>query len=178
MQTLENIERDHSGFIRAFSLRDCLQLFNERRRLSLILDYVFGNGVSMALPDDGITLAYSRKSGRIRFVYHDGKLFATMKPSGDVALTVYGATLLLRRKAFLRNCVVVDDDAAGFVRKGKSAFCKFVKSAGSHVLPRSEVAVLDTKGHVVGVGRAIMAGKFMAQFRSGVAVKVREGSGN
>jgi uncharacterized protein with predicted RNA binding PUA domain len=154
-----------------------LQFLDERRRLSIILDYVFGNGVSRALPKEGLKLVYSRKSGRVKFVFYRDKLFATMKPSGDVALTVYGATMLLKSKAFLKNCVVVQDDAAKFVSQGKSAFCKFVKSAGVNVLPRSEVAVLDSRGRVVGVGRAVMAGKFMREFISGAAVKVREGSG-
>ncbi len=153
-----------------------MQFLNERRRLSIILDYVFGNGVSKALPKEGLKLLYSRKSGRVKFVFHGSKLFATMKPSGDVALSVYGATLLLKSSAFRKNCVVVQDDAAIFVSQGKSAFCKFVKSAGANVLPRSEVAVLDGKGRVVGVGRAIMAGKFMAEFSHGVAVKTRQGA--
>lgn len=154
-----------------------MQLLDPRRRLSIILDYVFGNGVSKALPKEGLKLVYSRKSGRVKFVFHGDKLLATMKPSGDVALTVYGATCLLRSKAFLKNCVVVNDDAATFVSRGKSAFCRFVKSAGVNVLPRSEVAVLDSRGRVVGVGRAIVAGKFMREFISGTAVKIREGSG-
>jgi uncharacterized protein with predicted RNA binding PUA domain len=153
-----------------------LQFLDERRRLSIILDYVFGNGVSKALPKEGLKLVYSRKSGRVKFIFYRDELFATMKPSGDVALTVYGATLLLRGKAFLKNCVVVQDDAAKFVSQGKSAFCRFVKSAGVNVLPRSEVAVLDSKGRVVGVGRAIMAGRFMREFSHGVAVKTRQGA--
>ncbi len=153
-----------------------MQFLDERRRLAIILDYVFGNGVSRALPKEGLKLVYSRKSGRVRFVFYDGKLFATMKTSGDVALTIFGATMLLKSRAFRKNCVVVQDDAATFVSQGKSAFCKFVTSAGVNVLPRSEVAVLDGRGRVVGVGRAIMAGKFMREFISGVAVKVREGS--
>jgi len=109
-------------------------------------------------------------------VLHEGRHFATVKTSGAIALTVYGATFLAGNKAFLRNCVYAKEDAIEFVKKGKSLFCKFVESAGEEVLPRGEVAVLDSKGQVIAVGRAVIAGRFMPEFTHGVAVKVREGS--
>ena len=155
-----------------------MQLFDERRRLSLMFDYVFGRGVSGALPKSGLKPVYSRKSGRVKEVLHDGRLFATVKTSGAIALSVYGANKMVKSRAFLRNCVVVKDDAVEFVKEGKSVFCKYVDSAGRDVLPRSEVAVLDRGGRVIGVGRAIIAGRYMQQFYSGVAVKVRQGAGS
>ena len=155
-----------------------MQLFDEKRRLSLMFDYVFGRGVSGALPKSGLKPVYSRKSGRVKEVLHDGRLFATVKTSGAIALSVYGASKMVKSRAFLRNCVVVKDDAVEFVKEGKSVFCKFVDSAGGDVLPRSEVAVLDRGGRVIGVGRAIIAGRYMQQFYSGVAVKVRQGAGS
>ncbi len=155
-----------------------MELFDERRRLSLMFDYVFGRGVSGALPKSGLKPVYSRKSGRIKGVLHDGRIFATVKTSGAIALSVYGASHMVRSRTFLRNCVVVKDDAVEFVKEGKSVFCKYVESAGKDVLPRSEVAVLDRGGRVIGVGRAIIAGRYMQLFYSGVAVKVRRGSGS
>ena len=155
-----------------------MQLFDERRRLSLMFDYVFGRGVSGALPKSRLKAVYSRKSGRVKEVLHDGRLFATVKTSGAIALSVYGANKMVKSRAFLRNCVVVKDDAVEFVKEGKSVFCKYVDSAGRDVLPRSEVAVLDRGGRVIGVGRAIIAGRYMQQFYSGVAVKVRQGAGS
>jgi len=142
-----------------------------------MFDYVFGKGVSKALPQSGLQPVYSKRSGRIKQVLHEGRLFATIKNTGAIALTIYGATCLVRSRTFLRNCIVVKDEATEFVKDGKSVFCKFVESAGKDVLPRSEVAVLDRGGAVIGVGRAVMAGRFMQQFYSGVAVKVRQGSG-
>jgi len=155
-----------------------LQVFDEKRLLSLMFDYVFGKGVSRALPRSGLKPVYSRKSGRVKQVLHEGRLFATVKTSGAIALSVYGATHMVRSRTFLRNCVVVKDDAVEFVKQGKSVFCKFVESAGRDVLPRSEVTVLDRGGRVIGVGRAVIAGRFMQMFYSGVAVKVRQGSGS
>ena len=152
-----------------------MPLLDERRRLSIMLDYVFGKGVGRAASKGELRLVYSKRSGRVKLVFVDGKLFATVKPSGAFALTMYGAKILSKRPAFRKNYVVVADEVAEFVHGGKSVFCKFVKSAGSNVYPKSEVAVVDSKGKVLGVGLAVMNGKHMSLFKSGVAVKVRTG---
>ena len=152
-----------------------MQLPDERRRLSIMLDYLFGNGVSKALPREGMKLVYSRRSGRVKLVYHKDKLFATVRPNGSMALSVYAASILSTSRPFLKNCVTVDDDAVPFVKGGKSVFCKFVTKAGSRIRPKGDVAVLDKSRRVIGVGTAVMAGQFIQQFKTGAAVKVREG---
>lgn len=140
-----------------------------------MVDYLFGEGVSRMLPDQGFRLYFSRRSGRVKLVHYEGRLFATVKPNGAFALTVYGAAMLSRSPRFRQNCVSVSDDAVRFVRGGKSVFCKFVSRVGKNVRPRGEVAVVDRKGRVVGVGTAVLSGAHMALFKSGVAVKVRTG---
>jgi len=141
----------------------------------MMIDYVFGKGVSRALPKQDLRLVYSRKSGRVKLVFHGELLFATVKPNGAMALSLYGAELLLRSPKFRENCVTVANETAGFVHGGRSVFCKFVTSAGRNILPRSEVVILDSRGNVLGVGMAVMNGKFMKQFKSGAAVKIRAG---
>ncbi len=150
-----------------------MKLFDPWRQVAIILDYEFGKGTSKALPKRGLRLHYSKKSERVKQIAHAGRLFATMKPNGAVALTIYGATTLARSKAFLANAVVVKEEAVEFVKEGRSVFCKFVESVGSHVLPGGEVVLLDRSGRVIGVGRAKIHGKYMSQFDTGVAVKVR-----
>ena len=148
---------------------------DERRRLSIMVDYLFGRGVSRAIPREGMKLVYSRRSGRVKLVYHDDRLFATVRPNGTMALSIYAAAVLSRSRAFRRNCVTVREDAVPFVKGGKSVFCKIVAGAGDRVSPRGDVAILDPRGRVIGVGRATMNGGYMSQFKSGAAVKVREG---
>jgi 7-cyano-7-deazaguanine tRNA-ribosyltransferase len=140
-----------------------------------MVDYLFGRGVCAALPKRGIRLVRSRRSGRVKLVFVDGELFATVKPNGAMALSMLGAETLARSPAFRQNCVAVADEAVEFVRGGKSVFCKFVTWAGSNVLPRSEVTVVDGSGRVLGVGMSVLNGKFIKQFKSGAAVKVRVG---
>ena len=145
------------------------------RQVSLIVDYQFGRGVSRALPKEGFRLYYSRKSPRVKLIHHDGRLFATVKPNGSLALSMYAANLLSRSSRFRENCVQVSDDVAQFVTGGRSVFNKFVVSAGRNVFPKSEVTVVDSTGRVVGVGMAVLNGAHMTQFKTGVAVKVRTG---
>lgn len=140
-----------------------------------MVDYLFGRNVSKAIPREGMRLVYSRRSGRVKLVYHNDKLFATVRPNGSMAITTYAATILSRSHQFLPNCVTVNDDAVPFVKGGKSVFCKFVTRAGGRIRPKSDVAVLDKTGKVIGVGTSVMAGQFIQQFKTGAAVKVREG---
>ena len=108
-------------------------------------------------------------------VFHGERLLATVKPNGAMALSLYGAELLAKSSKFRENSVTVADETAGFVHGGKSVFCRFVTSAGRNIFPRSEVAVIDSKGNVLGVGMAVLNGKVMKQFKSGAAVKIRVG---
>ena len=147
----------------------------DSRKLSIMVDYLFGKGVSRVLPEEGFRLYYSRRSARVKLIHHDGRLFATVKPNGAMALSIYGADLLSRSPRFKDNCVQVSDDVAEFVRGGKSVFNKFVVFAGRNVYPRSEVAIINGNGRVIGVGTAVLNGAHMAHFKTGVAVKVRAG---
>jgi predicted RNA-binding protein (TIGR00451 family) len=45
------------------------------------------------------------------------------------------------------------------------------------IRPCEEVVVLNEKGAVVAVGRAVLSGKEMRAFKRGVAVRVRKGVG-
>jgi conserved protein with predicted RNA binding PUA domain len=150
-----------------------MRLLDGRKQFSVMLDYEFGVGTSSVLPKTGLKFVYSKRSDRLKQVLHDGRLFATIRPNGVISPTHYGASLLIKSKAYAKNSVVVDQAAVEFVSEGKSVFCKFVKSVGGHVLPSGEVAVLDPAGKVIAVGSARMHGDHMRGFKAGVAVKVR-----
>ncbi len=150
-----------------------MKLLDDTRRFSLMLDYEFGRGTSSAMPRIGLEFLHSRRSDRLKQVNHEGRIFAVIRPNGAIALSLYGAGLLASSKAFMQNSVTVSDDAAKFVRNGKSVFCKFVVKTGRHVLSGGEVVVLDTGRRPIAVGRAKIPGIYMREFKAGVAVKVR-----
>jgi len=138
-----------------------------------MLDYEFGAGTSRALPSEGFEYLYSRRSDRLKQVMYGRRIFAVIRPNGAIALSLYAAKLLASSKVFMQNSVTVSDEAAPFVRKGKSVFCRFVLSTGRHVPAGGEVVVLDRRGRPIAVGRAKLPGAYMREFKAGVAVKVR-----
>lgn len=143
----------------------------------MTLDYLFGSGVSASVPKDGLRYEFSRRTGRMKRVYLNDKLLATLRHDGGVALTVFGASMLLESGKFRANCVVVQEGVEEFVAAGKSVFCKHVVECGDNIRPASDVAVLDHEGKVVAVGKAVLSAKMMHAFKVGVAVKVRQGLG-
>lgn len=160
-----------------FSFHPVRAGLDAEEKFAMSLDYIFGRGVSRGLPLERLEFTYSRRTGRVKTVSLDGRLLATIRSDGSVALTVYGASLLIERPAFRENCIVVVKGVDQFVAEGKSVFAKHVASCGERIRPSSDVAVLNTGGEVIAVGRAVLSAKMMRQFESGVAVKVRESIG-
>jgi uncharacterized protein with predicted RNA binding PUA domain len=147
-----------------------------RRFAETMLDYVFGAGVSEALEGKEVSVECSKKTGRIKHIYVDGKLLATLRPDGGLALTLHGARVLLKSKVFRENCVTVSEEAEEAARAGKSIFAKHIIKAGRRIRPSSEVVVLNKRGELLAVGKAVLSAKMMKVFECGVAVKVRAGN--
>ncbi|MGQ9719455.1 MAG: PUA domain-containing protein [Nitrososphaerales archaeon] len=149
-----------------------------KEKLSMTMDYLFGRGTSSVIPTDRLSFAFSKRTGRMKSVLLDGKLLATLRSDGGIALTIHGAELLASHPRFFENCVVVRDEAREHIAMGRSAFAKHVVSCGDRIRPGSEVVVLDTNRKVIAVGKAILSARMMGSFKQGVAVKVREGIKN
>ncbi len=141
-------------------------------KLKHTIDALFGNGISKNLPKD-IEMTFSRKTGRIREVYHNKKLLCTLRIDGGLAVSPYFAQILLKNKKFRQNCIEIDDDSKPFVQDGKSVFCKHVTWAGKNVLIGADVPVLY-QNQVIAVGRAVVNSEMMMTLKRGVAVKVRD----
>ena len=140
-------------------------------KLQHSLDALFGNGVSKQLPKD-IELIFSRKTGRIRTVSHEGKLLCTLRIDGGLAINPYFAQMLLQSKVFRENCVEINEDAAPFVEKGRSVFCKHVVWCGKNIRISADTPILF-KNQVIAVGKAILSSEMISDFDRGVAVKIR-----
>ncbi|MCV0410899.1 PUA domain-containing protein [Nitrosopumilus sp.] len=141
-------------------------------KLRYSLDALFGNGVSKYLPKN-IEMIFSRKTGRIRTVLHEGKLLCTLRIDGGLAISPYFAQILLKSKTFKENCVEINKDAAPFVMDGKSVFCKHVVWCGNKVRISADTPVLF-KGRVIAVGKAVLSHEMISDFNRGVAIKVRD----
>jgi uncharacterized protein with predicted RNA binding PUA domain len=141
-------------------------------KLKYTLDALFGNGVSKYLPKN-IEMTFSRKTGRMKTVTHEGKLLCTLRIDGGLAITPYFAQILLKSKKFKENCLEINQDAAPFVKEGKSVFCKHVVWCGKNVQIASDTPVLY-KDKVIAVGKAILSYEMISDFNRGMAIRVRD----
>jgi predicted RNA-binding protein (TIGR00451 family) len=146
------------------------------RKLVGVANYQFGAGVGSVLFNKRIRVECSRRTGRIRYIYRNDHLIATLRPTdGYLALTPDGANLILSARGPRPNIVVVQADVADVVRGGGDVFAKHVVEADSSIRPAEEVIVTDERGVLLGVGRAVLSGSDMICFKRGVAVKLRKG---
>ena len=164
------------------------QLFvNPYEKICSHVDFVFGNGISSILPEN-LDIEYSKKTGKIKSFSIDDKLIGTFRTDGGIALTIYGANVLLEHKQFLEHCIVPLEDAIPFVSEGRSLFVKHVLHCGSSVKCGSEVAVIDNNQSILAVGRSLFSSGYYAQMTNehalkshsasqlrGIGVKIREG---
>jgi len=145
---------------------------NNTLKLEHTIDALFGQGVSKFLPKR-ITIIFSKKNGRIRTVHHNSELLCTLRIDGGLAITPYFAQLLLKSRKFKENCIEINQDAAPYVEKGFSVFCKHVLWCGKNIRIASDTPILF-HNKVIAVGRAVLSSQMIGCFERGVAVKVRD----
>jgi len=150
--------------------------WRELRELRSLLAYQFGPGAERLL-EGRVEVRLSPLTGRIREVYVDGELVGTIRASdGFFVPSIRGAERILALLESPRSRVIVRSDVAQFVAEGRSAFCKHVVAADPEIRPGDEVAVVDERGGLLAVGRAVISGCLMSSKKLGVAVKVRKGT--
>lgn len=147
------------------------------QKIRCVADYQFGKGVGEHFFPDTVKIVYSKNTGKIRYIYSDGKLIATLRPTtGLFILTIAGAKRMINVVNPLRLWVRVEDYAEPFVVKGRSAFAKHIVEADPEIRPKEEVIVVSKKNEVLAVGRALLTGREMKAFKRGIAVQVRRGA--
>ncbi|MBS7648406.1 MAG: PUA domain-containing protein [candidate division WOR-3 bacterium] len=145
-------------------------------RIRKIADYQFGKNVGKRLFPDNVEIVFSRRTGRIKYIYLEGNLLATLNPTtGLFKLTIEGAKRVLSFMESKRLWVKVNAAAVSFVERGGDVFAKHVVDSDEEIRPGEEVIVVNCRDEVVAVGRAILSGTEMKFFKRGVAVKVRRG---
>lgn len=146
------------------------------RRIRSVADYQLGKGVGAKLFPENVEIVRSKRTGRIRYVYLDGKRLATLRPTdGLFSLSILGAKRIVENAFSARCLITVKDDVSKFIAEGGDVFAKHVVKADSDVRPKDEVIVVDERGEVLAVGCAVLSGEEMKVFKRGVAVKVRHG---
>ena len=146
------------------------------QRIRSIADYQFGKGVGKKLFPKNVQVVYSRRTGRIRYIYLEGKRLATMRPTDSLfSLSIAGARRIVRKARQARCFVKVREDISKFVAAGGDVFAKHIVEADDEIRAKDEVIVVNQSNKVLAVGRSVLSGGEMQVFRNGVAVKVRRG---
>ena len=154
-----------------------LSLNEALKRIRAVADYQFGKGVGTELFPESARILFSKRTGRIRYVYLDHKHLATLRPTdGLFSLGINGAKRLAERAPKAACFVTVRGDVSQFIVGGGDVFAAHVLKSDTEIRARDEVIILDGDGHVLAVGRATLCGEEMTAFKRGVAVKVRRGA--
>jgi 7-cyano-7-deazaguanine tRNA-ribosyltransferase len=145
------------------------------QRISAVSDMQFGKGAGKTLFAGDIKIVKSKKTGKIRNIYGDGKHILSMRAGdGMFTLKMDGAKLLHKSFKHPSLRVVVKKDAVPFVKEGKSVFAKFVKDCDSELRPSDECLIVDEKDNLLAAGRCLLNRFEMLSFDYGMAVKTRE----
>lgn len=148
----------------------------ELNKIRGIVNYQFRQNVGHTLFCDDVKIIHSKKTGRIRYVFSDGKLIAILRPkNGLFSLTIFGAHKLLSILEKPRARVVIQDEIKEFILKGRNVFAKHVVATDKEIRVGEEAIVTDKEDKLMAIGKALMSGKEMLAFNRGVAVKVRKG---
>ena len=150
---------------------------SEFRGLRRAADYQFGRDAGEALfPARSAVDITHTSSGRPRQVHADDGRLATYATDGRFVLGLAGGRCLQTAFETPRHRVVVGSESEPFVREGRNAFAKFVQDADPGLRPGDEALVVHENGDLLAVGRAELPGPGMADFETGMAVKVRQGA--
>ncbi len=153
----------NSGHARNFNLE----------KIRFLADFQFGKNSGKALFPDDSQITVSRSTGRIRTVSLEGKILATMRVhDGYLALTMEGGERIRKSSPEMKNRVMVTKESAEFNSQGKSVFFNFIKECDPGIIPYNDVLVVDPDDVLVAVGRPLVSGKEMMQYRKGVAVSI------
>ncbi|UCE09768.1 MAG: tRNA guanosine(15) transglycosylase TgtA [Candidatus Thorarchaeota archaeon] len=145
-----------------------------QRKLGALMAYQWGLEVGSLSDIKGLSVKVSKSTGKIRHVTKGEDILFTIIPTtGMLAPTMSGGLYLLEKNLGRDYQVTLENEAAEFVAKGKSALAKFVIEASPLLRAGEEVIVVNEDREPVGVGRASLNGNEMISFNRGVAVNTR-----
>jgi 7-cyano-7-deazaguanine tRNA-ribosyltransferase len=149
---------------------------DDYNKIEYIADYQFGKGAGKALFKGNVQIIKSRKTGKIRHIYQENCLIATLRASDGVfVLSLEGAKRLHDYLEYPKNRVVVNSEAEPYVIKGKSIFAKFIIDCDINIRANEEVLIVNDVDDLLAFGKSLLNGKEMLDFMVGQAVKNRRG---
>ncbi|HOI71144.1 MAG TPA: tRNA guanosine(15) transglycosylase TgtA [Methanobacterium sp.] len=152
------------------------QIISDHQKVDYIADYQFGSGSGKALFQGDANIIKSKKTGKIRHIYSNHDLIATLRArDGVLVLGMEGARRLHQYLPYPVNRVVVNEDAEPFAREGKSIFAKFIIDCDMNIRASEEVLVVNQQDELLAFGKSILNAEEFRSFNTGQAVKTRKG---
>jgi len=144
--------------------------------LKALIAYQYHPKAVEILDQGSIRIEKSEKTGRIKHVFINEKLVASIRaPDGYLLFSIEGAKLFLSLVPPLTMRVVIAPEIATFIAKGRSVFSKHVLQVDKEIRPGEEIFVVTPEDSLVAIGRAVLSGWEMGKMEKGVAVKIRKG---
>ncbi len=154
-------------------------LDEEIRMIKAILSIQYDKDAPKILENKEIYVSVSPDTGRVRYIILDGKNIGTLRASDNFFVpSIEGAKIIKNVLPWPKYRVVVTEDAAPFIAKGRTIFCKHVILADLYIRPGDEVFIVDKEDNLVALGKALIAGEDMVAKKRGKAVKNRRGVKN
>lgn len=145
--------------------------------IKTLLSYLYGYTFEEDSLRSRVMVSRSRKTGRLKEIYLDNVLFATIRLSdGFLVPTLHGWELLVSQGK--KYFVEVPEDVAMFIAEGKTVFSKHVTGVYEETLPGDEVVITSKSNSgikVYGSGKAVLPASSMGKIKRGKAVKTRHG---
>lgn len=123
---------------------------------------------------ENIILGISKSTKKIRHIYINDKLIATIRPSdGFLIFNIEGAEYIKRKLKTLPKKVVVSKIVQQILKKSSIIPAKYIVDADQNIYPEDEVFIVDEENQILATGKAILTGYEMKNSKTGIAVKVR-----
>ena len=108
---------------------------------------------------ENIILGISKSTKKIRHIYINDKLIATIRPSdGFLIFNIEGAEYIKRKLKTLPKKVVVSKIVQQILKKSSIIPAKYIVDADQNIYPEDEVFIVDEENQILATGKAILTG--------------------
>ena len=113
----------------------------------------------------------------IRYIYNEkGAMLATLRArDGLFTPNIEGSKRLKEIIPFPRYRIIVDEEAAPFIKEGANVFTKFVIDMDKNLRTYEEVLIVNSKDDLLGTGTLMLSPREIKAFERGMAVRTRWG---
>ncbi len=147
----------------------------EKEKINAIISLQYSPEILSFFEKNNIYVVKSPKTGRIKYVYLENKLIGTIRATDERFVpTIYGAKILREKMKKSRLTIQVTSDAAEWIAKGRTVFCKHVIALDEEIRPREEVFIIDEDNRLIALGKSVLSGREIKEKKKGKAVKIRK----